>query len=173
VPTSRRREPPSTAGRTVDTAVVTGPRPERGTAPAAAAGGDMPARSEAGAAAPAVRSDEKQEVSAARVNRQQAAAATAVRARQDAAAAESRVTRGSATESIQRTTAPVAQALTVPVTVGRKLAEDITRTARRPDAVLFWAGLAGLAALGALDWPAAAAIGVGIAVASGARRARS
>ncbi|MCU1615282.1 MAG: hypothetical protein JWO98_2822 [Frankiales bacterium] len=154
MPTSRRREPPSTAGPTVDTAAVPGPPPERGTAPA-------------------VRSDERQEVSAARVNRQQAAAAADVRARQEAAAAESRVTGGSATESIRRTTAPLAQALTVPIAVGRKVGEDITRTARRPDAVLFWAGLAGLAALGALDWPAAAAIGVGIAVAGGARRARS
>jgi hypothetical protein len=40
------------------------------------------------------------------------------------------------------------------------MADDIASTARRPDAVLCRGGLAGLAALGSLEWPAAAAVGV-------------
>ena len=38
--------------------------------------------------------------------------------------------------------------------------------------LLYWGGLAGLAALGVLEWPAAVAVGVGVAIASGVRRAR-
>ncbi len=40
------------------------------------------------------------------------------------------------------------------------MADDIASKARRPDAVLCWGGLAGLAALGILEWPAAAAVEV-------------
>ena len=61
--------------------------------------------------------------------------------------------------------------VTLPVTVARAVADDIASTARRPDAVVYWGGLAGLAALGVLEWPAAAAIGVGVAIANGRRRA--
>jgi hypothetical protein len=45
-------------------------------------------------------------------------------------------------------------------------ADDIASTARRPDAVLCRGGLAGPAALGILEWPAATAAGV----AAGRRR---
>ena len=40
------------------------------------------------------------------------------------------------------------------------VADDIASTARRPDAVMDRGGLAGPAALGSLEWPAAAAVGV-------------
>jgi hypothetical protein len=64
----------------------------------------------------------------------------------------------------------VAQLVTLPATVTREIADDIAETARRPDAVLYWGGLVGLAALGVLDWPAAVVAGVGVAIASGRRR---
>jgi hypothetical protein len=67
----------------------------------------------------------------------------------------------------------VGQVITLPVTVARAVADDIASTARRPDAVLYWGGLVGLAALGVLEWPVAVAAGVGVAVASGRRRART
>lgn len=60
-----------------------------------------------------------------------------------------------------------------PLRLSRTVAQDVVVTARRPEAVLYWGGLAALAALGVLDWPAAAALGVGVAVAAGARRTRS
>jgi hypothetical protein len=63
-----------------------------------------------------------------------------------------------------------AQVLRIPGTVAGAIAGDISSAARRPEAVLYWGGLAGLAALGVLEWPVAAAIGVGVAVASGIRR---
>jgi hypothetical protein len=64
----------------------------------------------------------------------------------------------------------VGHIVTLPVTVARAIADDIVTTAQRPDAVLYWGGLAGLAALGVIDPPVAAAVGVGIAIASGRRR---
>jgi hypothetical protein len=60
--------------------------------------------------------------------------------------------------------------VTMPVTVTRAVADDVISTLRRPDAALYIGGLAGLAALGILEWPAAAAIGVGVAVAGGRNR---
>ncbi len=47
------------------------------------------------------------------------------------------------------------------------VADDTASTARRPDAVMHWGGLAGRAALDILEWPAAAAVGVAV----GRRRA--
>jgi hypothetical protein len=67
----------------------------------------------------------------------------------------------------------VGHVVTLPVTVARAVVDDVATTARRPDAVVYWGGLAGLAALGVLDWPVAAAVGVGVAVAGGRRRART
>jgi hypothetical protein len=63
--------------------------------------------------------------------------------------------------------------ITAPVTVVREVADDVASAARRPDAVVYWGGLAALAALGAIELPVAAALGVGVAVAGGIRRARS
>src|SRR5690348_2350399 len=63
--------------------------------------------------------------------------------------------------------------VTAPVTVVREVADDVAAAARRPDAVLYWGGLAALAALGAIELPVAAALGVGVAVAGGIRRSRS
>ena len=65
----------------------------------------------------------------------------------------------------------VAHVVTLPVTVAKAVADDIVTTAQRPDAVLYWGGLAGLAALGIIDVPVAAAVGVGVAIAGGRRRA--
>lgn len=65
------------------------------------------------------------------------------------------------------------QIITVPGTVARQVADDVVTTARRPDAVLYLSGLVGLAVIGVLEWPVAAAAGVGVAVASGVRRARA
>jgi len=59
------------------------------------------------------------------------------------------------------------------VTVVRGLADDVASTLRRPDAVLYLGGVVGLPALGILEWPVAAVAGVGLAVASGVRRART
>lgn len=67
----------------------------------------------------------------------------------------------------------LAKVITAPVTVVREVADDVASAARRPDAVLYWGGLAALTALGAIELPVAAAIGVGVAVAGGIRRARS
>jgi len=64
------------------------------------------------------------------------------------------------------------QVITMPVTMTRTVVEDVVSTARRPDALLYYGGLAGLAVLGVLEWPVAAATGLGVAVASGARHAR-
>jgi hypothetical protein len=58
----------------------------------------------------------------------------------------------------------------MPLLAVTAVADDIAATARRPEAVVYWGGLAVLAALGVLEWPAAAAVGVGIAVARGSRR---
>jgi len=67
---------------------------------------------------------------------------------------------------------PLRQVITFPVNATRTVLEDVVSTARRPDALLYYGGLAGLAALGVLEWPVAAVTGLGVAVASGARRAR-
>src|SRR5689334_36239 len=63
--------------------------------------------------------------------------------------------------------------VTPPGPVLRDGADDVAAAARRPDAVLYWGGLAALAALAAMVLPVAAAIGVGVAVAGGIRRSRS
>ncbi len=65
------------------------------------------------------------------------------------------------------------QVITMPVTVTREVVDDVVTTVRRPDAMLYLGGLIGLAALGVLEWPVAAAAGVGLAIANGARRARA
>jgi hypothetical protein len=62
--------------------------------------------------------------------------------------------------------------LTAPMTIAREVADDLSAAARRPETVLYWGGLAALAAVGVIELPVAAAIGVGVAVASGVRRAR-
>jgi hypothetical protein len=61
----------------------------------------------------------------------------------------------------------------LPVTVAMTVVDDIASTARRPDALVYWGGLAAMATLGVLEWPVAAAVGVGVAVANGRRRARA
>lgn len=117
---------------------------------------------------------ETQDAVAARVNRRQAAAAAQVRERQAAAVAEAQKrAQQHPAQALRQATGPIAQVVTFPYVLGREVAEDIVSTARRPDAVLYWGGLAGLAALGVLEWPAAVALGVGVAVASGIRRARA
>ena len=65
------------------------------------------------------------------------------------------------------------QVITFPVTATRTVVEDVVSTARRPDGLLYLGGLVGLAALGVVEWPVAAVAGLGVAVASGARRART
>lgn len=60
--------------------------------------------------------------------------------------------------------------MTAPMTVAREVVDDVTTAARRPDAVLYWGGLAVLAAVGVIEAPVAAAVGVGVAVAGGVRR---
>ena len=84
-----------------------------------------------------------------------------------AAAAEGTAAAGSATAGSLR------QVISAPVTVVREMADDVASTLRRPDAVLYLGGVVGLAALGILEWPVAAVAGVGLAVASGVRRARA
>ena len=63
--------------------------------------------------------------------------------------------------------------VTLPVTATVAVVDDVVSAARRPDVVLYGGALAGLAAVGVLAWPVAGAVGVGVAVASGVRRARS
>jgi hypothetical protein len=61
----------------------------------------------------------------------------------------------------------------LPATATAAVVDDVVSAARRPDTVLYGGALIGLAALGVLEWPVAAAVGVGVAVASGVRRART
>ena len=68
---------------------------------------------------------------------------------------------------------PLVAVATFPITAARAVAEDVVSAARRPDALAYWGGLAGLAALGILDWPVAAAVGVGVAITNGVRRSRA
>jgi hypothetical protein len=63
--------------------------------------------------------------------------------------------------------------VTLPVTATVAVVDDVVSAVRRPDVVLYGGALAGLAALGVLAWPVAGAVGVGVAVASGVRRART
>lgn len=72
----------------------------------------------------------------------------------------------------QQTGNGAVQLLRAPSTAVRTLVDDLAGAARRPDTVLTWAGLAGLAAFGVLEAPVAAAVGVGMAVAGARRRAR-
>jgi hypothetical protein len=67
----------------------------------------------------------------------------------------------------------LSRVVTAPVTAARVVADDLASAARRPDAVVYWGGLAALAALGAIELPVAAALGVGVAVAGGIRRSRA
>jgi hypothetical protein len=59
------------------------------------------------------------------------------------------------------------------MTAARVVADDLASAAQRPDALVYWGGLAALAALGAIELPVAAAIGVGVAIAGGIRRGRT
>lgn len=63
--------------------------------------------------------------------------------------------------------------VTLPATATVAVVDDVVSAVRRPDAVLYGGALVGLAAFGLLEWPVAAAVGVGVAVASGVRRART
>ncbi len=72
----------------------------------------------------------------------------------------------------RQTGSTTAQVLRAPGSAVRTLVDDLAGAARRPDAVLSWAALAGLVAVGVLEAPVAAAVGVGIAVAGGVRRVR-
>jgi hypothetical protein len=108
-------------------------------------------------------------VTEARKERQLEAEAEAGRDRQ----AEVAAARDKARQTVEappQAGGATAQVLRIPGTVAGAIAGDISSAARRPEAVLYWGGLAGLAALGVLEWPVAAAIGVGVAVASGIRR---
>jgi len=67
----------------------------------------------------------------------------------------------------------LADLITFPVRVSQGLAHDVAVTARNPEAVAYWGGLAALAVVGALEWPVAAAAGLGVAVAGAVRRGRS
>jgi hypothetical protein len=80
---------------------------------------------------------------------------------------------GSATAQAPDLARTMGRAVTLPVRVAAAIADDVSSTARRPDAVLYWGGLAGLAVLGVLDWPVAAAVGIGVAVANGRRASRT
>lgn len=108
-------------------------------------------------------------VTEARKERQLEAEAEAGRDRRAEVAAAREKAR-QAVEAPPQTGGATAQVLRFPGTVAGAIAGDISSVARRPEAVLYWGGLAGLAALGVLEWPVAAAIGVGVAVASGIRR---
>jgi hypothetical protein len=81
------------------------------------------------------------------------------------AAAEKAAALGSGVVTAARTV------VTLPVTATVAVADDIVSAVRRPDVVLYGGALAGLAALGVLAWPVAGAVGVGVAIASGRRRA--
>ena len=56
-----------------------------------------------------------------------------------------------------------------PLAVINAVARDIADTARRPEVIAYWAGLAGVTLLGAIEWPVAVAVGVGVAIARGTR----
>jgi hypothetical protein len=62
--------------------------------------------------------------------------------------------------------------ITFPVRVTRGLVHDVAVTARQPEAVAYWGGLAALAVVGVLEWPVAAAAGLGVAVAGAVRRGK-
>ena len=62
--------------------------------------------------------------------------------------------------------------ITFPVRASERLVRDVGVTARNPEAVAYWGGLAALAVVGALEWPVAAAAGVGVVVAGAVRRGR-
>ena len=72
----------------------------------------------------------------------------------------------------RNTSSTAGRVFRAPSTAIRTLVDDVTGAARRPDAVLSWVGLAGLAAVGVIEAPVAAVVGVAIAVAGGVRRAR-
>lgn len=97
------------------------------------------------------------------------AAASAVEATADTAEEAAATTGAAGAGAVQA----LRQVIMMPATVAREVADDVVTTVRRPDAVLYIGGLIGLAALGVLEWPVAAAAGVGVAVANGVRRART
>lgn len=75
-------------------------------------------------------------------------------------------------ESAGEAGSALAGLVTAPLRATQGLVRDVAVSARKPEVVAYWGGLAALAALGALDWPVAAVAGVGVAVAGAARRAR-
>jgi hypothetical protein len=176
MPNTPRRASPSTTTGQGASAEAGAPREGQRAAatppPRKGARAEVPSRQEAQSAM-TVATEDKQDAVAARVNRQQAAVAAAVRASQEASQQEKAAAApgAGAAAAVRGVAGPATQVLTFPYTLGRAVAEDIASTARRPDAVLYWTGLAGLAVLGVLEWPAAAAVGVGIAIANGRRRA--
>jgi hypothetical protein len=93
-------------------------------------------------------------------------------AAQDAAANVPDVGQGTV-DAGRQTGSTAGYVLRAPGSAVRALVEDVAGAARRPDAVLTWVALAGLAAVGVMEAPVAAAVAVGIAVAGGVRRARS
>jgi hypothetical protein len=96
------------------------------------------------------------------------ATTTLAEAREEAAA-----TADSAAGAAPAAVGALRQVVSAPLTVARDLADDVASTLRRPDAVLYLAGVVGLATVGILEWPVVAVAGVGLAVANGRRRARS
>lgn len=60
--------------------------------------------------------------------------------------------------------------MAAPVAMAREVVDDVASAARQPETMVYWGGLAAMAVLGAIELPVAAAIGVGMAVASGIRR---
>lgn len=86
---------------------------------------------------------------------------------------EAAATAGDVVETGRGGTSTAGRVLGAPATVAREVADDVAAAARRPETVLYWGGLAALALMGAIELPVAAAIGVGVAIASNARRSRS
>lgn len=78
---------------------------------------------------------------------------------------------GRAAELGGRTARSARGALPAPAAVARSVRDDVA-AARRPDAVLYWGGAAGFAAMGVLEFPVAAAVGVGVVAAGVVRRGR-
>lgn len=74
---------------------------------------------------------------------------------------------GRAGEAVVNTAATAGRVVSSPLAVTNEVVQGLADTARRPDAVLYWGGLAGAVVLGALEWPVAVAIGVGVVIARG------
>ena len=75
-----------------------------------------------------------------------------------------------ATEATGQDGSALVDLITFPVRASQGLVRDAAVTARHPEAVAYWTGLAALAVLGVLEWPVAAAAGLGVVVAGAVRR---